>query len=655
MEPVQRTKPGHQVEADNWERYRDLDSQSDVVCSAPMCCWWAGDNLCLYGVPAVVQKVPYRTRVGVKRRPNDPGVKFVQYLSYDPITNKLEDVYRDIRPVERMERWLTTWLSSNKINDGLDVRVIVETYPGRAPASPTLTGSRSAALAGCVGLLYLGITPPQIAQWKTRRSHSFDGISDDPGTKLFKLAWNLTACGHSESMNMSGADTYCALVDGSAPQLYLTEDRSEVGDDLQRDQLVSLDKARTRYDETWAGGFALGDPLSRGLSWELDYAIIYSGQPKAGDNAIDLFLAAPSSMEARARFVQNRVNSLWPQHANGALHTDRLAGRGKDLWKNSVLKYASYLSLSVAESIDRILKSEEPPGAASELSRHINQYQALLRNLGLSHSLIDNLTSEFDDFWRSKGLEGAIKLTGYGRGGGLLLVSPERNLRPRFQTVLNRFADIVYRAGVEPERGVRLEFASWMPEYGYQLREQEKRGVDEQHGEGLAIIHMPGAEHRIVSPYLEGPPHIVPERFERSYSVSVNGSPPDDKTESEVAALCSRGSQFDIVYSEPKGRLYFRGVEAAKWDTTSQKHHLLVHLMLRPGQAIEASKLENLIQGTYGRKPSPLRTLVKQLRNVRIGEFSISIMRGRKVYGLNESHNVAVVFGQDSKFLSSFK
>lgn len=642
---ARRTKSGPQIEEQEKERYKDFDSKCDVVCSAPTCFWWAGDNLCLYGVPAVVQKLPYRTRVGVKKRPGDPGVKFVEYLSCDPIIGKLDNIYRDVRPVERMERWLTTWLKSRDISDGLDIHVIVETYPGRAPASPTLTGSRSAALAGCVALLYLGITREQINAWKAERSHYFKVGANNPGTELFRLAWNLTACGHSESMNMSGADTYCALVTGAEPALYFTEDRSAVGAQVP---LFSLDEANTPYDQTWAGGVVLGDSHSKGLGWELDYALIYSGQPKVGDNAIDAFLNVSPSIDARARFVESRINSLGPREEGKVPLTSSLGPRGGKMWRNGILTYGSYLSSGIAYSIDKVLKGEDPSVASVELGRYVNEYQALLRNLGLSHSLPDQLVDDFQQFWRTQGLEAGIKLSGYGRGGGLLLVCPERNLRPRFQTLLGRFADITSRAGVEPDRGIRVEFASWIHGYSYLLRQQEKDGVDEEHGEGLAVIHFPEAD--ITSPLLKT--HRVAPRQERNYMVSINGGQPEDRDESDIAALCARSAGFDFVYHEPKGILYCQGVERARWDIETQKHHLLIHMMLRPGQVLQESKLNTLMTSTYA-SPAVPRSVVAQLKK----DFPVlkdNLLTARKARRLSEGMNVAVVFGKDSKFLSTF-
>lgn len=439
--------------------YRTFYGKCEIVCSAPSCFFWSGDSLVLYGIPALVQKLPLRVRVGLESS-RDQGVSWGTFQMYDPGKELFVDCDCSQPTLQRVVKWLNSTMGEIGLSDGIKIHVLSEVLFGPGvPHAAQAAGAIMTSLAA--GLMIKGpeFTAEQVA----------DCCRDGQGAlfdRLFRLAWKLTLETTSGYSLWNGADVFCATVPSLYPHFYISEPRLIAsGDHVHR--TAALYPAS--YDDVESAqyvGFRLADFTASAPPWHwpFDFGLLYTGLPKRTHDAVQSYLSLPLAKDDFAKWLQRKLaphlrvgkQSVLPSHR-------RPAQLGAKIWQKQV-EPAAIISSHMLFTLVNIFEQGFSEDRMQSFVADMNSYHCQLQSLGLCDAELDDIRHRLMQAVPQgfRDMVGA-KLSGAGKGGGIVFASPSGALHDLLEPLVKRLRS-------EGWSGARVEYASWLDGY-------EERGL----------------------------------------------------------------------------------------------------------------------------------------------------------------------------------
>jgi mevalonate kinase len=436
--------------------YRTFYAKCEMVCSAPTCFFWSGDSLIRYGIPAIVQKLPLRVHVGVESSDHQ-GATWGTFRMYDPQKDLFVDYDCQEPALQRVIYWINNMMGegASGLIHGTKIHILSETLFGAgATHAATITGAFMSSLAACLMIRGLELTAEQIEDCcRQGRGPLFEN--------LFGLARKLTLeTGGGHSL-WNGADVYCALVPSPYPQFYVAEAHVVTAANHGSASVVPYPRSYDDIENTNYCGFGLVDLTMSAPPWHwpFDFGLLYTGLPKRTHDAIHSSLSLPLAMKDFAEWYQTKMAPSL-SFRKQLLFTSRArpAQLSAKIWQNQV-EPAAMISLHLLFTLVSMFDRGYSEDRMQSLARDMNRYHCYLQLLDLCDQELDDIRHRLIRA-APPGIKDRVgaKLSGAGKGGGLICASPSGAL-PDF---LPHFVEKLRSEGLN---GARLEYASWVDGY----------------------------------------------------------------------------------------------------------------------------------------------------------------------------------------------
>ncbi len=432
--------------------YRAFYSKCHTVCSAPTCFFWAGDSLVQYGIPALVQKLPLRVYVGFESS-DEPGLNWGTFQTYD----QRKGLFIDFDCLQPAMQRVTNWLNSMQrqsfpyLPAGVKIHGLSELAWG-APHAGTGTGALMASLAACLTLHGLRFKAEQVSDACQNRGSLFEA--------LFRLGWKLHLELEGGYSLWNGADVFCALVPSAYPVFYISEPRF-----MAADHCADVDTTlySSGYDDIKRAGYCgltVADIAESGPPWHwpFDFGLLDTGLPKGSMDAASANVTLHLKMEDFAKWCQLKVAPFLLDDQRLPISPTYVSGSSTKVWHKQIKPaeiWSLYMLFSIVNMFDRGFHEDRIRSFVDA----VNSYHHHLQSLGLCDAEIDDIRNLFikvtPRFLRGRV---GIKLSGAGKGGGLVFVSPSGALRDLLEPLMERLES-------EGWHSARVEYASWLDGY----------------------------------------------------------------------------------------------------------------------------------------------------------------------------------------------
>jgi mevalonate kinase/nucleoside phosphorylase len=374
----------------------ELESEYDVVVSAPASCFFIGEYSVLYGKPALVMPIPVFLHMGMKLtkkgnleldefyRPSNLGFgerNEEYYRDEKTHTAFRSAIFRTIK--DHVETQMHLSLNGLAIGTRSDI-------PARCGLGSS--GAFSAATSVAVHVLLQPELAKEIVKWSQMSVGSL--LSDTSFRSVFQLAWNLESVYHGRS---SGCGPFASLV-GSSDALPLVYSVLDYGSHKiyarRLSEFVKGDR-ELLVNTLWSGaGFALvftgdeRDSTARAISSTGEIA-----------NKVNSGLLRLQKQLA----ITNQTVDI-PLELKQLLDLDSAKKKvDSDLWDTFGLIFIGWMTNLLSSDIE-------------DLKRMVNLTQGLLSFLTVSTKPIDQFARDCNS-----GYDTACKITGSGKGGDVLL------------------------------------------------------------------------------------------------------------------------------------------------------------------------------------------------------------------------------------------
>jgi hypothetical protein len=249
----------------------------------------------------------------------------------------------------------------------------------------------------------------------------------------------------------------------------------------------------------------------------------------------------------------------------------------------------------------------------------MNDYQALMSRMGLSSGKLDQALEQFKQrLTRELGIPFALKLTGYGKGGGLLLVANANDLRDRWEEVLTFLAEAARRVKLPSSRLVRADVLGWSQ--GYRVDIQDEL-LHLRPGQGLVVEHAPDwgiisdlASRTRARTWRDDVRHVAPvcEKF-RLYVRS--GFPPqldvyEGLSKEQILAKVNEISERWVVLSRPGIDVWYMGTRLP----VTRRVFGFLWAIATSGEFVEYGRVKRFAtrRTDIGMTPSQIRSAIRK-------------------------------------------
>jgi mevalonate kinase len=432
--------------------YQDLYSRCFLVVSTPVKFFWGGEYGAHIGAPLIGQNLPLRTYVGLENLKSRGKIEItdLMYLpNRDIFKSQMDQMHR-----RKLSQYLVTVATSlYGTNDFPSLRIssLGETLPGSGLG---MSGSFAAALAAALLLDSHKITEAEIADWSKTptyllpQNRSFDRVQ--------RLAWKIASLLHDGIS--SGGACFLSLIGSIYPILYYSEKRTGLlASPLDVRVPLNIKENYQLLDRLFYGGIKLDELFGykEQPSWPIEFYLVYSGDKGGGRSAksvreIDDRLVEVSDMVLKGfDFLKTDPNILNPIFYQTC---------ATDGWEGLHINYLgtpATVALEVLYSLKEMFELGGSDRSIEDLCQSINAYHDSLRILGRSTPNIRHMVHHFlTGFKRRLGsVNVGAKLTGGGRGGNLLVVTPAVDALETLQGEIAVLAD-------ETQQDIYLTYAS---------------------------------------------------------------------------------------------------------------------------------------------------------------------------------------------------
>lgn len=323
------------------------------------------------------------------------------------------------------------------------------------PHASAVAGAMMASLAACLILDSSKVEAKQLSDCCQSRGSPFED--------LFRLSWRLTLELQSGYSLLNGADAFCALVPSSYPLVYMSEPRVIAPRDsaIRRAALYPSPNSYEEVNKAHYWGWHIADLVESAPPWHwpFDFGLIDTGLPKRTLDAVQASLALPFLMQDFASWYRIKLAPRLPSDRQHFLTSRTSPSQlSAKIWQTQ-LQPAAVMSLRMLYTLVNMLEHGFREDRIVLLATDINKYQYYLNSLGLCDREVDDVAHEL-----RKALPPAVrdrvgvKLTGTGKGGGLVFAGPTGALRD----LLGPFVKELHSGGLH---SAVVEYASWLDGY----------------------------------------------------------------------------------------------------------------------------------------------------------------------------------------------
>ncbi|MFN7160890.1 MAG: hypothetical protein ACK4NC_04765 [Candidatus Gracilibacteria bacterium] len=256
--------------------FEEFFAQCDIVVSAPILFAWAGGFSVHFGGISLIQKLPLRTYVGVRKN----GLNEIRYKSFKTysqhrgkIIETPIDAFLDPEGLKRLTNFLKENYSDNFNNEGLDIYILSENE--WLDVCPIYT-----SLGLCILLAFSIIDK----SFFDLISNKYDSYKNETLFNLvFRLLWKIfLLLEYSTSLPACGGEVFNCLVSSNFPVMYMTEKRIGINEYdtytkfphyLNKEQYNLIDKI-----QYWGNTFDTA--LNEKAKWLIRFGIVYPGFKK---------------------------------------------------------------------------------------------------------------------------------------------------------------------------------------------------------------------------------------------------------------------------------------------------------------------------------------------------------------------------------------
>jgi mevalonate kinase len=435
--------------------YTAIAEDCVVEASSPGVFFWSGEHVVLGGGVAVCQQVPLRVWVGLRRR------RGTEASPFSIVASEFDKHHRawppagpsgphTIGPIDRAFEWkrvspaleeLSRWGVSRGLLGTYELRSLHEVRPA---SGCNWSGAFSSALVACV-LQLKGLTRERVAQWADRdRTYvcpatSTEDTTDHPWmlAEFHRLAFRIETVLHGG--RASGYGTLCSAIPEQGPLLYVTGDRVSTGIPADLSKELDLVSQISAVATSVLGLVGSSNEVLRELP--VGYGLVYTGRPKATAHSIlgtemiaklfDPIVATIADVLQRPGFEDVLMQNMrLSEIATGQI--------GGDTIRAEQVRAVAGSSLGVCSALMHLLKEVAAGHDAThtkpqveELARAMRRNQGGLTQLGLEWRE-GREVAECIYKWAHQGNfldRTAVKLTGGGGGGQVLVMLPEHRAR----------------------------------------------------------------------------------------------------------------------------------------------------------------------------------------------------------------------------------
>lgn len=401
--------------------YEELFSRCPLVLSTPAKFFWSGEYSVLVGAPFIGQNIPLRSYVGIEQLSGQGKIEIVGAMyvpSRDHFSNQMDPIHR---------RKLTTFLQSVLVKyqgetfPSIRIHSVSEISPGSGLG---LSGSFGATLAAAT-LFHVGkMTAADLQDWSKMPTYRLPQLLSFD--RVMRLAWKIASLLHDGIS--SGASSFFSLVGSVYPILYYTERRGGATA-LPPDVRVPMDIGEHFHllDRLFYGGIRLDEllHLKDTPSWPVDFFLIYSGN-RGGGRTAHSFREIDEELSDITEFVKKSFEYLKADPSIfSPVFYQLCMTEGWEGLHGNFFSTNGVLSLTMLYALNELFSFGGSDQSVAKLASVMSAIHESQRILGRSTPHLERMSTVIHD---SMGLAYAghlgVKITGSGRGGDLLVVTP---------------------------------------------------------------------------------------------------------------------------------------------------------------------------------------------------------------------------------------
>jgi mevalonate kinase len=428
--------------------YNEFFSGPTTIVSCPANCWIVGEHATLRGSLGAKQNLPLRIYCAIS--PTSDGALHIcrDMPVYLPSKAGFEIHRLPDRTCDELERAIgpvcTQWL--NGPISGAEIRFLSE-----APVASGIgvSGAMASAFLLAFAIHQEAFTAADVAGIASEAPslHRSAGPRFD---QIFRMAWYIDSL-LQEGVS-SGAASLCALMASPVPIVYGFE--------------APTPRTRQEFATKPYVAFSLENIFKSSdaarWNWPITFALVYSGSRRP--------TGAIVRGSAWIKKRTNRISSFWQNVFKDALlghpRPTMLSMTGTQMWQY-YMDTLAILSADTIKLLADLFEQGAQPHEFDRFLRNISLYQQALAYMELSTPVIDRLVAHAATARAVGGVPLAVKVTGAGAGGDVVLFAPRGNATAIEELVkeVNREGDAAVvldyfeeRDGLEPA-GPRVEAA----------------------------------------------------------------------------------------------------------------------------------------------------------------------------------------------------
>ncbi len=406
------------------EVYREFFSKCEIVVSAPRSFFWFGDNVTRYGEIGIRQKLPLRAYAGIELT-NERKISFEDSQFFAPSDQRYQRLLRRAPRLKEIGELLESFCVKHHLPVGYRIHVLNELPVGTGLAS---WAPAAVAIAGSLLIKAKKLRPEDIDRWNTTPAIELANRAPTVFDELFRLAWKIETIYEGEAS--PGCGLFTSLVNSSAPIIFATEKRDR---HLSLERLDELD--RLQY---WGARLHEFFGLKNYEHWPVDFGLIYTGSAISTEYAVRTGRDLKLALQDVAHAVKASVEHSIPETMRSkVVFAERTKRSGDRLWE-AYLEALEATSLQGLVAFRQLFDRGYTDRAVTDLFHAINVVNGCLEIFNVSSPSIELTRHYLDRAAVREEMPLASKVTGAGRGGDVLFVTPLYALEHSMDSLINK-------------------------------------------------------------------------------------------------------------------------------------------------------------------------------------------------------------------------
>lgn len=551
------------------EVYRNFFSKSEIVVSTARNFWWIGEYAELFGGLTIIQKIPLRIYIGLKKIPENK-IEVASYNIFLPHRRRFEEKPFNRISELRLNEFLVSYLrelGGEENPGGFKIEILAEISLERGLGS---FGVMAAALMTAIFIYYKKINQSMIARWKKIKTMDLINNPAFGFSALHRAAWKAEAA--LDISSSSGCRSFGALISSDYPLIYFTEKRSGNVKSHPRSRMpADLEGNYNLVDKIQYWGSRMDEffDFKTKPFWSIDFGLIFSGDLRITGNIIQSSFNINKQLDEVSGFIKREFNNFLSLDDSSQtkdkilpyFYNNVIKEGGQGLLEN-YMEALSVTSLDSLKCFYDIFQSGSSPELIKEFLRIINYYQNVFDLFNVTSPTINYICSYIgQEVFRNKKItDFGIKSTGAGGGGDILFSAPYGEL----QAEIEKYVEILAK---KTKKDIWLDYASWL---------------DGSETDGVRIEQ--DLADRIYSKFVS----------EKSIMIKTwDGKAKDSSNLYTSEEFWARKSDFDLLIDEIEQKIYVRGelLTSKEIHSATETIEVLKILLNNFNKEVEASSL----------------------------------------------------------------